>query len=419
MIRKFILPLFLLFSIVSFAQSGSASPYSFFGIGDVKFKGTHENSAMGGLAILPDSIHVNLQNPASYASIKLSTFTIGGTFNATKFKSNTANEQAQRSSLDYLAVALPMKKLGLAFGLIPYSTVGYNIKKEDVVNNTARTRRYTGKGGLNKAFLGLGYQITPRLSIGADLAYNFGRIETNSIKSLGVDVAQNGAQETNVSELSGLSINFGAMYNAKINKKTNFYSALTFTPQSNLSSNNQRDIFSIRYLGDFTPIPVDYLDTQASKTTIKLPNKYSFGIGLGQSKKWLVGSEVTFQGSNTFSNKLNLVSTVKYESAVKYSIGGFYIPNYNSFTSYFKKVTYRGGFRYENTGLVINNQSINDYAVTGGFGLPLGGSFSNLNFGVELGKRGTTKANLVEEKYVNVMISLSLNDKWFVKRKYD
>ena len=114
MIRKFILPLFLLFSIVSFAQNGSASPYSFFGVGDVKFKGTHENRAIGGLAILPDSIHVNLQNPASYASIKLSTFTIGGTFNATQFNSNSANEKAQRSSLDYLAVALPMKKFGLA-----------------------------------------------------------------------------------------------------------------------------------------------------------------------------------------------------------------------------------------------------------------------------------------------------------------
>lgn len=416
MIRKFILPLFLLFSIVSFAQNGSASPYSFFGVGDVKFKGTHENSAMGGLAILPDSIHVNLQNPASYASIKLSTFTIGGTFNATQFNSNSANEKAQRSSLDYLAVAIPMKKFGLAFGLLPYSTVGYKIKKEDDVNNI--TRRYTGDGGLNKAFLGLGYQITPRLSIGTELSYNFGRIETNSIKYLRA-TQNDGSQETNVSEMSGLTINFGAMYTTKINKNTQFYSALTFTPQSNLSSNNTSNLFSIRYLGDFTPIPIDYLDTQTSKTTIKLPSKYSFGAGLGQSRKWLVGSEVTFQESNTLSNRLSVANNVTYENAVKYSLGGFYIPNYNSFTSYFKKVTYRGGFRYENTGLVINNQSINDYAFTAGLGLPLGGTFSNLNFGVELGKRGTTKSNLIEENYTNILISLSLNDKWFVRRKYD
>lgn len=415
MIRKFILPLFLLFSVVSFAQQGSASPYSFFGVGDVRFKGTHEISAMGGVGIIPDSIHINLQNPASYASIKLSTFTIGGTFSATKFKSITSNEKAQRSTMDYLAVALPMKKFGLSFGLIPYSTVGYKVKTEDVVSQEIRS--YTGDGGLNKAFLGLGYQLTPKISIGADVTYNFGRIETNNIKYLGI--AQNGSQETNTSEMSGVSFNFGAMYTTKINKKTDFYSSLTYTPQSNLNSNNERNIFSMIYLGDFTIIPVDYLETETSKTTLKLPSKFSVGAGIGQSKKWLVGSEVTFQQSNAFSNRLSVANDVKYENAVKYSLGGFYIPNYNSFTSYFQKVTYRGGFRYENTGLVINDQSIKNYAFTGGVGLPLGGAFSNLNLGFEIGKRGTVKANLVEENYLNVMISLSLNDKWFTKRKYD
>jgi hypothetical protein len=28
-------------------------------------------------------------------------------------------------------------------------------------------------------------------------------------------------------------------------------------------------------------------------------------------------------------------------------------------------------------------------------------------------------SNLIEENYTNVLISLSLNDKWFVRRKYD
>jgi hypothetical protein len=100
-------------------------------------------------------------------------------------------------------------------------------------------------------------------------------------------------------------------------------------------------------------------------------------------------------------------------------LGGFWIPNYNTFSNYFEKITYRAGFRYENTGLVIQGQTIKDYALSAGFGLPLGGTFSNLNMGVEYGRKGTTKANLVQENYTNVVMSLSLNDKWFVKRKYD
>jgi hypothetical protein len=40
-----------------------------------------------------------------------------------------------------------------------------------------------------------------------------------------------------------------------------------------------------------------------------------------------------------------------------------------------------------------------------------------MNIGFEWGKRGTTAADLIEEKYFRVNIGLSLNDRWFQKRK--
>jgi hypothetical protein len=61
----------LLLSLVSFAQEGTAS-YSYYGIGDVRFKGTVENRSMG-VAVEQDSIHINLQNPASFANLKMTT----------------------------------------------------------------------------------------------------------------------------------------------------------------------------------------------------------------------------------------------------------------------------------------------------------------------------------------------------------
>ena len=100
-------------------------------------------------------------------------------------------------------------------------------------------------------------------------------------------------------------------------------------------------------------------------------------------------------------------------------MGGYYIPNYKSFTNYFSRMVYRGGIRYENTGLVIDNNSIKDAALTLGLGMPLRGTFSNVNIGFELGNRGTKNSGLVNENYMNFNIGLSLNDRWFVKRKYD
>lgn len=418
MIRNFLLTLFFLLSIASFAQHGSASPYSFFGVGDVRFKGTHEMNAMGGISILPDSIHINLKNPASYSSIKMTTFTIGSTFTSEKIKSETASEKAQRVSLDYLAVALPFKKFGVAFGLIPYSTTGYKIKNEYSTGAVVDSlNRYSGSGGLNMVFAGLGYQFNSKFSIGANIIYDFGNIETQNIKYL--TVVQNGTQESNTSIMSGVNIDFGAMYNGKITNKLDFYSGITYTPQSTINSKNERKIFTVVYQGDLTPVPQDYLETTNTTSTIKLPSKLSIGAGVGESKKWLLGTEVTFKGSKTFSNRMSDVTNASYENGIKYSLGGFYVPNYSSFSSYFQKVTYRAGFRYENTGLVINSISINDYAITGGLGLPMGGAFSNINLGFELGRRGTTTANLIKESYGNILISLSLNDKWFNPRKYD
>ena len=117
-------------------------------------------------------------------------------------------------------------------------------------------------------------------------------------------------------------------------------------------------------------------------------------------------------------NRFNDINDVNYENSTRFSLGGFYIPNYNSFSKYYEKITYRAGLRYENTGLIINKTAIKDYAITAGLGLPLIGVFSNINIGVDYGQRGTTSVGLVQENYMNFTIGLSLNDKWFQKRRY-
>jgi hypothetical protein len=42
-----------------------------------------------------------------------------------------------------------------------------------------------------------------------------------------------------------------------------------------------------------------------------------------------------------------------------------------------------------------------------------------MNLGVEIGKWGTTKDNLVQENYVKFIFALSIYERWFVKPKYN
>ncbi len=414
MTKKILLSLLLMVSFIAVAQQSTSSPYSFYGIGEIRFKGTVENRLMGGLSFMPDSIHVSIQNPASYSYLKLTTFTVGGSFNSGTLRTFTEKEKTQRSTLDYLAVAIPLKNSGVSFGLIPYSAVGYRVRNTDLTSGLIQ--KFEGTGGMNKVFLGYGLQFKPNLSIGAELNYNFGEIQTSSLKY--IDGIQYGTLEENTTVLSGFNYKIGALYQRKI-AKYDFYSGIHYNYNSNLTTNTDQTISSVTYSEYLSPLVVDQLSQNQSTARLHMPNQISIGAGIGKTRNWMIGTEFTWNQSSAMGNRYDNITVASFKNGYKYSLGGFWIPNYNAFSNYFQKITYRTGFRYENTGLVIQNQTIKDYAFTAGFGLPLGGTFSNLNIGVEYGQKGTVLSNLVRENYTNVVMSLSLNDKWFVKRKYD
>jgi hypothetical protein len=98
-------------------------------------------------------------------------------------------------------------------------------------------------------------------------------------------------------------------------------------------------------------------------------------------------------------------------------VGGYYVPDFAPFASFFKRATYRFGIRLVNTGMEVNNQAIKDFGTNIGVGLPMGGTFSNVNIGIEMGALGTAKAGLIKENYLSLRVGLSLNDRWFLKRK--
>ncbi len=265
---------------------------------------------MGEIAVEQDSIHMNLQNPASYANLKLTTFTLGGTQATTKLKTDTETANTRRTTLDYLAVGLPLGKFGVGFGLIPYSSVGYKISsvsEDPSVNN----RRFNGSGGMNKAFLGVGYKITPNFSIGADVNYNFGKIETNNFEYI-TDVSI-GTRELNQVDLSGVNFNAGVMYQTKIYKKISIFSSLNYALESTLKAENSRNIATALYNSNFDIAVVDVLDEVKTKTNLKTPSKYSAQAGIGEARKWLVGVGYTFQGAGSLANSYNALANVTYE----------------------------------------------------------------------------------------------------------
>ena len=417
------------------SQNNTSSPYSFYGIGSLDFKGTSESRAMGGVSVYNDSIHMNFRNPASYTGKnmfsfnnegRLVKFTVGLGHSETDLKTSTNSSETTNTSFEYLGLNIPMGKFGFGFGLIPFSSVGYKLQSSNADNQLQY--KYSGNGGLNKAFLGFAYQLSNNLAIGFDAKYNFGNIQNSALEYLYDDESlplDYQAREQNRSDLSGVNFNFGLTFRGGITENLELHASLAHSPDYNLSSRNSRTFASVvinpntQIEFPVNEINVDLESLGLDKTDLSMPSITSIGFGISKPKKWFIGAEYTSITSSVFSNDLISIENSEFEDSSKISFGGFFIPDYASFSKFWNRVVYRAGFYSEKTGLVINNESINEFGISFGLGIPAGGLFSNVNTTVEFGKRGTTNENLVEENFVNFQLSLSLNDRWFIKRKYN
>ena len=390
---------------------------------------------MGGLSIYTDSIHMNFKNPASYVSnnlfsfnneARLVKFTVGVGHTMTELETSDASDNSNTTTFDYLGLNVPMGKFGMGFGVIPHSSVGYNLESRNNIDSLEY--KYSGNGGVNKVFLGFGYLISENLSIGIDAHYNFGNIQNNAIEFLYDDEQlplDYQAREINRSDLSGINYNLGISYKPMINEKTQLVTSFTYSPSYNLTSKNKRTFASVIISENtgieypINEIEVDLLSLGLEETDLKMPSKMSIGVGIGSVRSWFVGTEYNIIKSSVFSSDLLDIQNTYFEDSSILSIGGFYIPDYNSFNKLLQRIVYRSGIYFEKTGLNINNQSIKEFGISFGLGIPVSSLFSNINTVIEIGKRGTTDQNLVKENFINFQLSLSLNDRWFIKRKYN
>ena len=389
---------------------------------------------MGRLSILTDSIHMNFRNPASFTGNDLKAFNNEGRLvkftvsvgnSDINFKTENTSAKSSTTSFDYLGLSVPIGKFGIGFGLMPHSSVGYKLESLDV--DDLIKYKYSGKGGLNKVLLGFAYQFSESFAAGINFDYNFGNIQNNAIEFLyddNLDPLDYHSREANRSNLSGFSYNLGFTFKPMLTELVQLHSAFTYSPNYNLNSENNRTFSSIVINSTDEEFPINNIDVNLEslglkETNLSMPSKTSVGLGIGKLRKWFIGTEYTFVKTSVFKSDLINIDNSSYEDASTISFGGFFIPEFSSFSNVFKRLVYRSGIYFEKTGLIINNQSIKELGVTFGVGIPVGSMFSNLNFALEVGKRGTTNANLVEERFANLKMSLSLNDRWFIKRKYN
>ena len=404
-----------------FAQSDISSPYSRFGLGTMDKNRTNTiMQGMGGISNAMSGKHLlNNSNPASYAEMDSLTFLFDAGFymKYVTYRTTDASEKGSNASFDYFDLGFGVTKwLKMGLGVAPYSNRAYT-STASFDFQYPYSIDYEGTGGLNKLYWANGFKIYKGLSLGFKLNYIFGNVTDETTLYFPDEIYFHNERRTINLRFSDLTFDLGLMYKQDLGKDHSITFGATYGLPANM--NAHRNVFirtMIKGYGSNNENPIDtILYRKGEKVSVKYPQSIGAGITLQKNERWLVG--VDFNWSNWSSFTMNGVSD-SLQDSWNIAVGGCYTPFNTSVSSYFRKMTYRAGFHYDQTFFNIYGTSINKYGVTFGLGLPIPRAMTSLNLAVEFGKMGTVKNNLIKESYFNISLGISLHDRWFVKRRY-
>lgn len=420
----------VLSSIQLYAQTTTShSPYSQFGLGQMREDLLPQTRSMGGLSAgvryqsgLPI---LNIANPASYSAFSRTILEAGLYANITQLGKGEVRDQTADFAFSHIAIGIPLAKAGgMAFGLLPYSDIGYNDTRSFQNSTLLYQKTGSGQGGTNKAFIGYGVTPIKGLSIGANVGYIFGELKDITAITFPNDLSMLNSKYEEIRLIRGATVDYGlqyskSLYNNKMNLTLGYSGSLNNTVKSRTTEIITRTQPS--FDPDVTEIPLDTgMYNQRMSRKINLPLKHNIGFTLSKGYNWMIGADFKYTDWSNFQTRTGEPELGKNYG---FAVGGQLKPDPTS-PRYLNIVDYRLGFRYNKTHIKYNNEVINDMAITAGLGFPLpesnfGRTFSRINISAEIGQQGTLKSNLVRERYININLGFTINDSWFIRRSLD
>lgn len=304
-------------------------------------------------------------------------------------------------------------------GIMPFSNVGYEINNSQVVTNVGRmVSVYKGNGGLNKAYIGNAVSPIKNFSLGFNMSYIFGNIVKERATTFPDSGAYLNTMVRSSARLNKINFDAGLIYRKELKQGRYFQIGLTYNPKQLIDGQAEK----ITYTYEYSPVQnkETLMDTISyelgNSNNATLPSSFGAGFMFGSSNRWFAVADVNYQKWSEFRY---LGSNPGLKDNLRVSIGGQFRPSAVDIGKFYERVNYRAGFRFEQSYLEIHNTRINDIGISFGVGLPMKKSRSTMNIAVELGTQGTTNNELIKENYMRLTIGTSLQERWFLKRRYN
>lgn len=402
--RKYIfLTLFVLtfgaMEVVS--QNGTNSPYSRYGYGELNDNTPGAYRAMGGVGIgMRSNKVINPSQPATYTAGDSLTFMfdIAASGMWDQYKDASGSRNHGNGNLEYVTLQVPLWRrwIGASVGLMPYSTVGYSFTMNDSINSDYHyTKTYQGTGGISQVYGGLSFNILDWFAAGANVYYMFGTVTNARALTFTEDLKATSQYRT--LKVSHVRLRYGAQLFHKF-EHSSFTVGAIFENKSALHGT------SLYY----ESITADTLANDSSLNS-DLPMVWGVGASYSYDGRFTVGVDYTMYG---WANALRYGVTGAYRNRGKLSIGFQYMHNPQG-RNYVDHMPWRIGFSLADPYAIYVPGK--DITVSIGTAFPLHNVGTVINTTVEYGHRGT--ADVLSENYIRFVLSASIAENWFFKRK--
>ncbi len=409
--------LLLMTNVVSIAQIKMESPYSRFGLGDINQGYNVMQTSMGGASYgVIDPYRISTINPASYVNVDTGSFVFNAAFNGT-FDNTTSGGQTNSANyfnLDYLKFAMPITGWWrTSVGLLPYSTVGYDLDSYTSIDSVGNVRLgYGGDGGITKVYWGNAFKIYKGLSVGVNTSFMFGSVNISQESEMQDLLYSYKYRIKNTVDVRALYFDFGLQYDTKFGNDNKYFLGLglVYSPEQSLNASSS----SLGYTYDggdeaYEIVKDTVLDVDNGSGSIIQPQKIGGGFSIGKTDKWLFAADATFEEYSKFKM---LDDETVYKNSMRYNIGGQY---------FIGKFAIALGVKYNESYLSINGTDIDEFGMSFGLGFPIRSSnktVSYIDLGLEMGRRGTTANNLIQQDYIKVKLGINIKNTWFSRPKY-
>lgn len=412
------------------------SPVSEFGLGNLNNVGVSSNFMMGGItSAYVSSKYINPLNPASLSRLRYTTAETGIHISQNNYAQNNTNSVYNNFTTSSAIIGFPLGRgLGFAAGILPFSTKNYAYENTSSVDGDLMVNKKSeGKGNVSDLFLGFGAKYK-FLSIGARGSFLFGNIQ-NISKAEYSSINFVNVRQIDNNIIRGFNLDLGTQIELKVNEEKRWIiggNARVFDHFFNTNYQTLNDYLIATQFVDGELVRVEQhnnavtlFDNFESRKAqqVLLPSKYDFGISYSKENSYLFGVQYNHENWTDFAmnNSRNYLSL-----AQKISFGGEWLPNINAggYGSFWRKMNYRMGLYAGQAPYIIENNQIIEYGINFGLSAPLKrmkyetelfGSY--LNFGVGYGYRGAN--SVIAENIFHFNLSVVLNDKWFIQRKFN